>query len=128
MTLAELAAVLAAVTLVVAGQVTLKWGMELVGPITGARLRQPFGLLGDVASHWQVWVGSALYVTSAAAWIYALSTVPLSVAYPFLGLTYVGVAAIAVTVFGEWLTPAQWIGIALVVAGVVTVALTAGAA
>ena len=126
MTGAELAAVLSAVTLVVAGQVTLKRGMDLVGPITRSRLRSPLRLLGDTATRWQVWLGVALYVTSAAAWIYALSTVPLSVAYPFLGLTYVGVAAVAVARFGEWLTPAQWIGIALVVVGVVTVALTAG--
>lgn len=34
------------------------------------------------------------------------------------------IAGMSVLLLGEWLTPAQWIGIALVVMGVVTVALS----
>ncbi|MBI5231495.1 MAG: EamA family transporter [Coriobacteriales bacterium] len=116
--------VLLAVTFVVTGQTLLKAGMTLVGPIGRERLKHPGALLGSVLQRWQVWVGLTLYMVSAALWILALSTVPLSVAYPFLGLSYVGVAAVSVTVLGEWLTPAQWIGIVLVVLGVVIVALT----
>ncbi len=117
--------VLVSVTLVVTGQTLLKRGMTLVGPIGRASLRAPRHLIGQVARHWQVCVGLGLYAVSAVTWIIALSLVPLSVAYPFLGLTYVGVAAIAVLKLGEWLTPAQWLGILLVVCGVLIVALTA---
>lgn len=125
MTTVGLTATLVAVVLVVVGQTTLKWGMNRVGEITMVRLRSPFRLVGDVLSVWQVWVGLAVYAVSAAAWIFALSSVPLSVAYPFLGLTYVGIAAIAMIAFDESLTPAQWTGIILVVVGVITVALSA---
>lgn len=125
MSLRTLVPVLVAVVLVTAGQTTLRWGMQLVGPIDGTRVRRPLHLFGEVATKWQVWVGFTLYAASAVAWIYALSRVPLSVAYPFLGLTYVGVAAIAELALGERLTPAQWLGILLVVAGVIGVALTA---
>ena len=121
----QLAYVLVAVTLVVTGQTLLKVGMTRVGPIGRDRLREPGALVRDVASRWQVWVGLALYALSAATWILALATVPLSVAYPFLGLSYVFIAGISVIALGEWLTPAQWLGIGLVVVGVVTVALTA---
>lgn len=123
MTPSNLVPVLIAVVLVTAGQTTLRWGMQLVGPITGERMRTPLALIAQVASRWQVWVGFGLYGLSAAAWIFALSRVPLSVAYPFLGLTYVGVAAVAQTLLDERLTPAQWLGIVLVVFGVVVVAL-----
>jgi drug/metabolite transporter (DMT)-like permease len=122
----ELGAVLLSITLVVAGQIILKFGMARVGPIDGPRLRRPLTLVGDVARVAAVWIGMALYIASAAMWIFTLSRVPLSLAYPFLGLSYVGVAATAVIALDEWLTPAQWLGILLVVTGVVTVALSAG--
>lgn len=118
----DLLAVLASVTLVVIGQTTLKWAMTIVGVIDRPRLREPLKLASDVARVWQVWFGLSVYVLSAAMWIFALSRVPLSMAYPFLGLSYVGVAVVAVVALKEWLTPAQWIGIAAVVAGVIMVA------
>lgn len=116
--------VLLAVSFVVTGQVLLKVGMTRVGAIGRERLKRPVHLVAEVLHYWQVWVGLTLYVISAGLWILALSTVPLSVAYPFLGLSYVAIAGMSVLLLGEWLTPAQWIGIALVVMGVVTVALS----
>lgn len=113
------------VVFVVTGQTLLKLGMTRVGPIGGEQLRYPVALAVRVASFWQVWLGLSLYAVSAAMWIIALSLVPLSVAYPFLGLTYVGVATIAVVKLREWLTPAQWLGIGLVVAGVLVVTVSA---
>lgn len=120
-----LAYVLASVATVVVGQTLLKIGMTRVGPIGLTTLRQPIALVRSALSAWQVWVGLGLYMLSAAMWIIALSIVPLSVAYPFLGLTYIGVSFVAVVKLGEWLTPAQWIGIGLVVIGVFMVTLSA---
>lgn len=122
MNLHGLVYVLAAVAFVITGQTLLKVGMTVVGPIDGARARRLPSLLRDVASVWQVYVGLVLYACSAALWILALATVPLSVAYPFLGLSYVGIAVLSVAMLGEWLTPAQWLGIVLVVVGVIAVA------
>lgn len=118
--------VIVSVAFVVTGQTLLKLGMTQVGPVGRAQLRKPITLVRRTLSHWQIWVGLGLYVVSAATWIIALSLVPLSVAYPFLGLTYVAIAVIAVRRLGEWLTPAQWLGILLVMCGVLMVALTAG--
>lgn len=119
-----LAYVLSAVTLVVTGQTLLKIGMNQVGPIGRARLSRPATLVRDVATVPLVWVGLVLYGLSAALWILALATVPLSIAYPFLGLTYVFIAGVSVIALGEWLTPAQWLGVMLVVMGVTTVAMS----
>ncbi|MDZ4180782.1 MAG: EamA family transporter [Coriobacteriia bacterium] len=124
MSAAGFAAVLTAVATVVIGQMLLKHGMTLVGPIDMGRVKSPIVLVRDVISRWQVLAGLALYVFSAVVWIFALSRVPVSVAYPFLALSYIGVSTVAVIRFDEWLTPAQWIGIVLVVSGVVVVALT----
>ena len=121
MSTGSLSAILASVALLVAGQTLLKRGMTLVGPVDGTRARG-FGRLAlDVVRHWQVLVGAVMYLLSAAMWVVVLSRVPASSAYPFLGLSYIGVAATAVLVLGESLTIAQWLGIVLLVSGVVMV-------
>lgn len=120
-----IAYVLAALALVVTGQTLLKLGMTRVGEIGLERLRRPLRLLGDVAGRWEVWLGLAIYALSAALWLLALATAPASIAYSFLGLSYLAVAGMSVRFLGEWLTPAQWIGIALAGIGVVIVAVCA---
>lgn len=120
-----MAYVIVSVVLVVTGQTLLKLGMVRVGPIGLAELRRPVALTLRMMSFWQVWIGLTLYAVSAALWIIALSLVPLSVAYPFLGLTYIGIAIIAVVKLREWLTLTQWIGIGLVVLGVMVVTISA---
>lgn len=112
----------AAIALVISGQLLLKMGMSSVGEIGRAQLKEPFRLLRNVSREWRVVVGLTLYVASAALWILALATVPLSVAYPMLGVSYVAIALVSVVVLGEWLSPAQWLGLASVVLGVILVA------
>ena len=125
MTIYSLIAALATVTLVVTGQTLLKRGMNAVGPIGRARLSTPVSLLVGMLLRWELWVGTLLYAASAAAWLLALSTATPSLAYPFLCLSYVGVAVSATVLLGERLTPAQWLGVVLIVAGVAVVTLTA---
>jgi drug/metabolite transporter (DMT)-like permease len=115
-------AILVSIALVVTGQSLLKRGMTLVGAIDGRRARQTGSLVLDIAKRWQLYAGLAAYLLSAVTWVYALSLVPASAAYPFLGLSYIGVAAASVLFLGETLTIAQCVGIALVVSGVVMVA------
>jgi drug/metabolite transporter (DMT)-like permease len=125
MNLAGTFATIDAVLLVVVGQTLLKWGMIRVGPINRVRLRSPLTLISDIASRWQIWAGLAVYVVSAAVWVFALARVPLSFAAPMLALTYVGVPVASISVFDESLTPAQWLGIAIAAVGVMVVALAA---
>jgi drug/metabolite transporter (DMT)-like permease len=115
-------AILVSIALVVTGQSLLKRGMTLVGAIDGRRARQTGSLVLDIAKRWQLYAGLAAYLLSAVTWVYALSLVSASAAYPFLGLSYIGVAAASVLFLGETLTIAQCVGIALVVSGVVMVA------
>lgn len=121
---AGLAAALVSVALVVTGQLLLKAGMSLVGPIGMSRLAAPLRLGADVFGTWQVLAGLGLYVVSAGLWVYALASVPLSVAYPLLSLSYVGVAVAARTALGERATGVQWAGILLIAGGTVLVFLS----
>jgi len=63
-------------------------------------------------------LGLGLYGASAFFWIYALSRVELSYAYPMLGVGYVLVAIVSWVFWGEHLTAQRLIGTLVVVVGV----------
>lgn len=59
---------------------------------------------------------------SAVVWLFVLSKVPLSSAYPFVALG-IGVTVIAgLTLFGETVSPGTAIGVGLIVLGILFVA------
>ena len=75
-------------------------------------------LLGAVP----LWVGPGCYGISVILWLGALSRVPVSVAYPMLSIGYVVNAFAAAMLFGEVLSLPKLAGIALICAGVFTLA------
>lgn len=115
---------LTSVFLATAGQLVLKAGMTKVGYIGGARLDKPVSLIMQVATTWQVVVGLTLFVISSAFWLLVLSRVPLSFAYPFAGLAYVLIALFGKFVLREQVPGMRWVGIALVIAGILVVGRT----
>ncbi len=75
-------------------------------------------LLGAVP----LWVGLACYGVSVVVWLGALSRVPVSIAYPMLSIGYVVNAFAAALLFGEALSLGKLAGIAMICAGVITLA------
>ena len=71
-----------------------------------------------------IWTGIALWAAEVIAWIFVLQRAPLSLAYPVMTLTYVGVPLAGMLVLGERLSRRQVAGAALVATGVVCVALS----
>lgn len=59
-----------------------------------------------------------LYGSATVLWIWILSRVPLTEAYPWVALGMVIVPMVGVLMFGERVTPLFWCGVALIVAGV----------
>jgi drug/metabolite transporter (DMT)-like permease len=116
--------ILLAVALVVSAQVLLKQGMATLS-LQSTDLQHPLALARRVLSVPSVAFGLLLYVVSAAAWIVVLSQAPLSFAFPFLGLAYVGVTLVAVVYLGERFSLIQWAGLAFVLLGVFLVATSA---
>lgn len=60
-----------------------------------------------------------LYVLSGVLWVWALRTIPLSKAYPVFALAFVLVPLISIFAFNETVNMRYWIGVALIVSGVV---------
>jgi drug/metabolite transporter (DMT)-like permease len=113
------------VFLATAGQLILKTGMQRVGYIGSQRLSRPAHLLIQVATTWQVVFGLFLFVVSAVSWLLVLSRVPLSFAYPFAGLTYLLITLFGKFILQEHVPALRWLGIALIIAGIVLVGKTA---
>jgi multidrug transporter EmrE-like cation transporter len=103
------------------GQVMLKHGMQ----IASARAASTGGSLAFAAatSPW-VLFGLMVFAVSATAWLAALSRVPLSVAYPFNALGYLGILTASILVLHERANVWTWVGSLLVVSGLIIVVLT----
>ena len=110
MSAASFGLVLFGVLLNAAAQLLLKAGTNAM-PL-GPRLALEPHILG----------GLACYVISVVVWVVALSRVPVSIAYPMLSIGYVVNAALAWWLFGEQVNAQRWLGIAVIIIGVVLVA------
>jgi drug/metabolite transporter (DMT)-like permease len=105
-----------AVVLAVSGQIFVKQGLNMLAPIDFAS-----GLLATYARIFftpYVLVGSFLYFASVFFWIYALTKVELSFAFPFLALSYVLITIAAFLFLGERISPLRWIGVLVICIGI----------
>jgi drug/metabolite transporter (DMT)-like permease len=118
--------ILVSVVLAAVAQLTLKHGMTQVtshGHVP-LDLKDPVGTFRRIVSTPAVWMGLALFVLSAAAWLIVLSRASLSFAYPFVALTYALILVFDRFVLGESVSPLRWAGVALIMAGIVLVSRT----
>ena len=123
MKIIDFAWVLTGVLLNAAAQLLLKAGARSVGAISmsdgsAALWRSAAGL----AQHPGILGGLICYAVSVVVWIVALSRVEVSIAYPMLSIGYVVNAALAWWLFGEQVSAQRWLGIAVIIIGVVLVA------
>ena len=72
---------------------------------------------------WRVLLGLALYGLSTLVWLAALSYDELSRLYPLISVNYALTLLAGHLIFGEALTAAKVLGVALIIAGVAIVAL-----
>lgn len=112
--------VMAGVLLNAVAQLLLKAGAGSVGPIAGMSALR--GVAFDLALHPAIIGGLVCYAISVVVWIVALSRVDVSIAYPMLSVGYVVNALLAMWLFGEAVTLQRWIGIGVILVGVVLVA------
>lgn len=107
------------------GQLLLRAGMERVGYIGANRVARPVTLALQVASEPRVVIGLVLFGISAAMWLIVLSRIPLSLAYPFAGLTYVFVTVFSKFILKEEVPGIRWLGLVLIVGGIILVGRSA---
>lgn len=101
----------------VTGQVCFKLG---VGHDQQGRTGIRGFLLDLIGSPWIV-AGLLVYVVEFTLWFAALTLTPLSVAFPFMALSYCGVVVASRFVLHERVTPRRWMATAIVALGVAVV-------
>lgn len=71
-----------------------------------------------------VWAGIAAYTVELCAWLFVLSRLPLSVAFPIAGLSYCGIAIGSRFILNERVSRQRWIGTIFIAVGVAIVSMT----
>jgi drug/metabolite transporter (DMT)-like permease len=122
MKLANVGVLLVAVGLAAVGQLVLKHGMT-----EAQRHARETGRSLLVVAAFSPWIigGLTIFAASAVGWLLTLSRVPLSVAYPFNALGYLGILAASVLVLHERANVWTWAGTVMVIGGLVLVVSTA---
>lgn len=118
MSIVNVGVLLIAVALAAVGQVVLKHGMTLA-----QRHAHHTGRSLAVVAATSPWIlgGLVIFGCSAVAWLLTLSRVPLSVAYPFNALGYLGILMASVVILHERANAWTWLGTLLVAGGLVLV-------
>lgn len=105
---------LASVVLNAAGQVLFK----------AARSAAPDATIVELFLRVETWAALALYGISALSWLWVLSRIQLSYAYPILSLSFPIVVALSSHIFAEAISPLRWLGVGVIVVGVSLLART----
>lgn len=114
----DLVVIIASVSLAACAQLLLKHGMKVAVDQT----KEAGGsLVARAATSPSILGGLAIFGVSAVLWLAALRRVPLSRAYPFNALGYVGILVSSVVVLHEHVSPVRWFGASLVIVGLVLV-------
>jgi multidrug transporter EmrE-like cation transporter len=114
--------ILVSVTLAAVAQVTLKAGMNHVTDANGGQLAMNADSLKQIAQQALVWAGLAIFAVSAVLWLFALSRADLSFAYPFAALGYVIIVIASILFLDEHVQPITWVGVVLIISGIVLIA------
>lgn len=106
------------VLLTVYGQLIIKWQVLSAGDFPEAPSDKLWFLLHLVFNPWVISAFAAALLASVT-WMAAMTKLQLSHAYPFMSLAFVLVIILSGVFFNEPITVTKWVGIALVMAGLV---------
>lgn len=123
-TLISIAILVVSVAFATAGQLTLKAAMEAIGRIGSAQISDAGQTIIRAVKEPLLWIGLILFGISAVFWLVVLSRVDLSLAYPFVGLSYVVIVALARFVFHEQVPALRWVGVTVIAVGIALIGLS----
>ncbi|MBO3462943.1 EamA family transporter [Aetokthonos hydrillicola Thurmond2011] len=98
------------------GQLSLKYAFQSSTSVAGASKS-----LRDVLFSPYFWVWFISYVVVTILWLVVLKTIPLSQAFPALGLTFALVPLASHRFLQEKVVLSQWLGIVIIITGVILV-------
>ncbi len=111
-----LAVILFAVTLSACAQLALKLGAVNYQMQSALQTGIMEALIAAALSP-LIWLGLVIYGLSMAMWIWILSRVDLSVAYPFVGISFLITMVFGMFLLDENVTPLRIMGTVLIMAG-----------
>jgi drug/metabolite transporter (DMT)-like permease len=106
------------------GELFLKRGMNEVGPLDFAAVDTIIPTLLKIVQNPNIWIGFIGFGGGSVFWLSVISRVPLSLAYPMLGLMYVIIVIESWIFLGEGFHPLRAIGSLVVGLGVALVGLS----
>jgi drug/metabolite transporter (DMT)-like permease len=106
--------------LVTASELLLKKGASIAGPAS-------YFVLGALASGW-TWLGIGFYLLSFFNWLYVLRLMSLGIAFGLINSVHVLVPIGAWALLNESISAKRWIGIGLILLGLVILARPAASA
>jgi multidrug transporter EmrE-like cation transporter len=116
--LISIALLVVSVGLAIAGQVTLKSAMNQIGRIGTSEVRAAGATVSRAAREPRLWAGLTLFGISSIFWLVVLSRVPLSVAYPFVGVSYIAIVLLSRFLLHEHVPLLRWVGVLVVATGI----------
>lgn len=123
-TIISIAILVVSVGFATAGQLTLKAAMESIGRIGTAQVTEAGQTIMRAVKEPLLWIGLVLFGVSALFWLVVLSRVELSLAYPFVGLSYIVVVALARLMFHEHVPTLRWIGVTVIAVGIALIGIS----
>jgi drug/metabolite transporter (DMT)-like permease len=119
---ALLATILGTVSLSAFAQVALKIGTSALQSTAGKGL--PAVILSAATSPF-IWLGLGIYGASVLAWLWVLSKTDVSVAYPFVGISFVLTAVMGAVFLHENVSMLRAAGTLFVIFGCILIAKSA---
>lgn len=105
------------VTMLVAGQVLIKHGLNVKGGFS-LSLTSFWPELSKLLSSGHIWLGAVVTVSSGLLWADVLSRKELSLVYPLISLTYVLSLFASILFFKEHISLLRWMGVVVICFGV----------
>lgn len=122
MGIAQLAVIILSVGLSATAQILFKAGMVSAAVRQAIAAGDPAAIFLSVAGSLNILVGLICFGLSLVMWLFVLSRVPLSTAYPFVALGIAVTVVGGAIMFGEVLSIQKVSGVALIMLGIFTVA------
>lgn len=102
--------------LLASGQVCFKLAVEEIH-----KFQLSFAWFYDILTNWWLLASGICLVSATILWGYILKHFEFSIAYPVTAFAYVFGMLAAAFIFGETIPLSRWIGVVLIIAGVMLV-------
>ena len=110
--------IFATIVLTIYGQLIIKWRMSLKGKLPDLFNQKIIFLIISLFDPW-ILTAIAGVLIAGLSWMAAMTKMQLSHAYPFISITFPAVVILSGLIFHEPITIYKYIGLALIVAGVI---------